>query len=221
MITSEHVDAGQAVYSPTVLRNYDWMVLGLSNRLLWRCPTAELRRLYDRNVSDRHLDVGVGTGYFLNRARWPVAMPSITLVDLNPNCLTAASRRIRRFSPQTIVANILEPLPPIEPFRSAGLCYLLHCVPGTISDKAVAFDHVSALLAPGARVFGASIVQGNLPRSRVAQAFMDLYNRKGIFANANDTLEGLDAALRKRFRDVKVQSRGTVALFEARANERT
>ena len=33
--------------------------------------------------------------------------------------------------------------------------------------------------------------------------------------------QGLDAALRKRFRDVKVQSRGTVALFEARANERT
>jgi hypothetical protein len=59
MITSEQVERGQAAYSSTVLRNYDWMVLGLSNRLLWRCPTAELRRLYDRNVSDRHLDVGV------------------------------------------------------------------------------------------------------------------------------------------------------------------
>jgi SAM-dependent methyltransferase len=219
MITSEQVDAGQAVYSPTVLRNYDWMVLGLSNRLLWRCPTAELRRIYDRNVSDRHLDVGVGTGYFLDKARWPVAEPAITLVDLNPNCLTAASKRIRRFAPQTIVAN--KPFPRIEPFRSAGLCYLLHCVPGTISEKAVAFDHVAALLAPGARVFGATILQGHLRRSRIAQAFMDLYNRKGIFANANDTLEGLDAALRTRFRDVNVQSRGTVALFEARAHERT
>jgi hypothetical protein len=217
MVTSEQVDAGQAVYSPTVLRNYDWMVLGLSNRLLWRCSTAELRRLYDRNVSDRHLDVGVGTGYFLDRARWPVAKPAITLVDLNPNCLTAASRRIRRFAPQTIVANILEPLPRLEPFRSAGLCYLLHCVPGTMSEKAVAFDHVSAHLAPGARVFGATIVQGTLRRSRIAQAFMDLYNRNGIFSNVTDTLEDLDAELRKRFRDVRVESRGTVALFEVKS----
>ena len=215
MITSEQIEAGQAVYSPTVLRNYDWIVLGLSNHLLWRCPTAELRRLYDRNVADRHLDVGVGTGYFLDKARWPVAKPAITLVDLNPNCLTAASRRIRRLAPQTIAANVLEPLPRLEPFRSAGLCYLLHCVPGPIAVKAVAFDHVSALLAPGARVFGATIVQGNLRRSRIAQAFMDLYNRKGIFSNVTDTLEDLDAALRRRFRDVRVESRGTVALFEA------
>jgi SAM-dependent methyltransferase len=221
MITPEQVERGQAAYSPTVLRNYDWMVLGLSNRLLWRCPTAELRRLYDRNVSDRHLDVGVGTGYFLDKARWPVARPAIALVDLNPNCLAAASRRIRRFAPQTIVANVLEPLPRLEPFRSAGLCYLLHCVPGTISEKAVAFDHVAALLAPGARVFGATIVQGNLRRSKVAQALMDLYNRKGIFSNVSDTLEDLEAALRQRFRDVTVESRGTVALFQARTHERS
>jgi SAM-dependent methyltransferase len=221
MVTPEQVERGQAAYSPTVLRNYDWMVLGLSNRLLWRCPTAELRRLYDRNVSDRHLDVGVGTGYFLDKARWPVARPAIALVDLNPNCLAAASGRIRRFAPQTILANVLEPLPRLEPFRSAGLCYLLHCVPGTISEKAVAFDHVAALLAPGARVFGATIVQGSLRRSKVAQALMDLYNRKGIFSNVSDTLEDLEAALRQRFRDVKVESRGTVALFQARTHKRS
>lgn len=221
MITPEQIDAGQAIYSPAVLRNYDWMVLGLSNRLLWRCPTAELRRLYDRNVSDRHLDIGVGTGYFLDKARWPVPKPAITLLDLNPNCLAAASRRIRRFAPQTIRANILEPLPPLEPFRSAGLCYLLHCVPGTMPEKAAAFDHISALLAPGARLFGATIVQGSLPRSGLAQAFMDLYNRKGLFSNAGDTIEDLDAALRQRFRDVRVESRGTVVLFEARAHDRS
>jgi len=221
MVTSEQVERGQAVYSPAVLRNYDWIVLGLSNRFLWRCPTVELRRLYDRNISDRHLDVGVGTGYFLDKAKWPVSKPVITLVDLNPNCLSAASARIGRFAPQTILANILEPLPPLEPYRSVGLCYLLHCVPGTISEKAIAFDHVAALLEPGARVFGATIVQGKLRRSRVAQTMMDLYNRQGIFANVNDTLEDLDAALRQRFRDVRVESRGTVALFEARARERS
>jgi hypothetical protein len=217
MFASERIEAGQAVYSPMVLRTYDWIVLGLSNRLLWRCPTAELRRLYDRNVSDRHLDVGVGTGYFLDKARWPVAKPVITLLDLNPNCLATASRRIGRFAPQAVRANVLAPLPPLGPFRSAGLCYLLHCLPGTMAEKAVAFDHLAPLLEPRARVFGATIVQGNAPRSRLAQALMNLYNRKGIFSNAEDGVEALDAALRKRFRDVEVRLRGTVALFEAQA----
>ena len=215
MLTSERIEAGQAVYSPMVLRTYDWVVLGLSNRFLWRCPTAELRRLYDRNVSDRHLDVGVGTGYFLDRCAWPVARPSITLLDLNPNCLATASRRIRRFAPQAVRANVLAPLPPLGPFRSAGLCYLLHCLPGTMAEKAAAFDHLVPLLEPGARVFGATIVQGSAPRSRPAQALMNLYNRKRIFSNAEDAVEALDTALRKRFRDVEIGLRGTVALFEA------
>lgn len=198
-----------------VLRTYDWFVLGLSNHLLWRCPTAELRRLYDRNVSPRHLDIGVGTGYFLDKAKWPVPNPAITLVDLNANSLRAASQRIRRYAPQTVLANALEPLPRLEPFGSAGLCYLLHCIPGTIAEKAVVFDHLQPCLAPGARVFGATIVQGNVPRSRPAQALMNLYNKNGIFSNADDTAEELEAALDKRFSRVKIEVKGTVSLFEA------
>jgi SAM-dependent methyltransferase len=212
---AEEVEAGQAVYSPLVLAAYDWLVLGISNSLVWRCPTAELRRHYDRNVSDRHLDVGVGTGYFLDKAHWPVATPSITLVDLNPNSLAAAARRIRRYGPETVRANVLEALPAMEPLRSVGLCYLLHCLPGTIPQKAVVFDRIRPLLAPGARVFGATIVQGDVPRSRTAQALMNLYNRKGIFSNAGDTVEDLEAALRARFEDVRIEVKGSVALFEA------
>ena len=211
------VDAGQAVYSPLVLRTYDWIVLGLSNHLIWRCPTADLRRLYDGNVAARHLDVGVGTGYFLDKAKWPAPAPVITLVDLNANSLRAASHRIRRYAPQTLLANALEPLPRLEPCGSVGLCYLLHCLPGTIADKAVVFDHVRQCLAPGARVFGATIVQGDVRRSRSAQALMDLYNRKGIFANAGDTVEDLHAALARRFSNVRLDVKGTVALFQASA----
>ena len=218
MFECERVEAGQAPYSSMVLRNYDWIVLGFSNRFLWRCPTTELCRLYDRNVSDCHLDVGVGTGYFLDKAKWPVAKPSIALLDLNPNCLATASRCIRRFAPQEVLADALAPLPPLGTFRSVGLCYLLHCLPGVMAEKVIVFDHLSPLLAPGARIFGATIVQGSAPRSRSAQALMNLYNSKGFFSNAGDTVEDLHAALRKRFRDVEVTITGTVALFEARAN---
>ena len=100
-------------------------------------------------------------------------------------------------------------------FESCGLCYLLHCLPGAIPEKAVVFDHVRPLLAPGARVFGATILQGNVPHSRPAQALMNTYNKKGIFSNSADRLEDLHAALSARFTHVNVTMKGAVALFEA------
>jgi SAM-dependent methyltransferase len=210
------VEAGQAVYSPLVLSVYDAFVLGFSNHLLWRCPTVELRALYDRNVGAHHLDIGVGTGYFLDRARWPVPAPAITLLDLNANSLAAAARRIGRYAPKAVAADALAPLPDLGRFDSVGLCYLLHCLPGAISSKATVFDHVRPLLAPGARVFGATIVQGDAPRSWAAQRLMDLYNTKGIFSNRDDRAQDLEAALESRFEDVRVGLKGAVALFEAR-----
>ena len=216
MPTPEQVTAGQAIYTPWTLRNYDWFVLGFSNRFLWRCPTAELLALYRRNLSARHLDIGVGTGYFLDRVAWPVAEPAITLLDLNPNCLAAAAERIARYAPVVVQADVFEPLPPIGPFGSVGLSYLLHCLPGTMGEKAVVFDRLKPVLAPGARIFGATIVQGDAPRSAVARALMAAYNRKGVFSNRADTAVALAEALHARFADVAVTRRGAVALFEAK-----
>lgn len=209
------VKAGQAVYTPLTLKLYDAWVLGVSNRWLWRCPTSRLRSLYDRNVSQHHLDIGVGTGYYLDHARWPVPDPRITLVDLNTNSLDVAARRIARFSPRTIRADVLQPLPSLGPFQSAGLCYLLHCLPGSLEQKAVVFDNIRPLLAKGARVFGATIVQGSAPLSLLAQRLMDVYNSKGIFSNRDDRAEDLERELEARFKDVLVCMVGTVAVFEA------
>lgn len=217
MPTPQEIEAGQAVYSPLVLRLYDLVVLGLSNSLLWRCPTAEIEKLYARNVTARHLDIGVGTGYYLDRVRWPVPEPAITLLDLNQNALDAASKRIARVGPRAVRADCLAPLPLSGKFDSVGLCYLLHCLPGTIAAKAIVFDHLRPLLAPGARIFGATILQGGLRRSKPAQALMDFYNRKGVFSNASDHLDDLVPALRERFSGVRIATFGTVALFEAEA----
>ncbi|MCG8593400.1 MAG: class I SAM-dependent methyltransferase [Kiloniellales bacterium] len=212
----DRVAAGQAAYTPLVLKIYDWLVLGVSNRFLWRCPTAALRDLYAANVSARHLDVGVGTGYYLDKVRWPVAEPEITLLDLNPNSLEAAGKRIARHAPRAMVANALEPLPTQARFDSVGLCYLLHCLPGSIPEKAVVFDHLLAVMSDGAVLFGATLLQGDAPRSRAAQALMNVYNRKGIFSNAEDRFQDLQQELNRRFANVRLRRRGAVAIFEAR-----
>lgn len=74
---AERAVAGQAVYTKRVLHVYDLFVLGFSNRFVWRCPTPALLAHYDRHVTANHLDVGVGTGYFLDRCHFPSAAAGV------------------------------------------------------------------------------------------------------------------------------------------------
>lgn len=207
---------GQAVYTATSLRLYDAMVLGFSNRFLWHCPTAELVALYDANVSANHLDAGVATGYFLDRCRFPVADPRLCLLDLNAACLAAAAARVARYRPQSLRANVLAPVEgPAEPFDSLGITYLLHCLPGPMSRKSVAFANLKPLLRDGARVFGATILGRGVPHNLLGRGVMAFYNARGIFGNAEDDMAGLQKALTANFCDVVLWQRGAVALFTA------
>ncbi len=72
-ITPEQVEAGQAVYNRHTLALYDFVVLGVSNRFIWKCPTPRIEAHYNRHVTANHLDAGVGTGYFLTIADFPAA----------------------------------------------------------------------------------------------------------------------------------------------------
>jgi ubiquinone/menaquinone biosynthesis C-methylase UbiE len=209
--------AGQAIYSPITLALYDLVVLTLSNPLVWRCPTDRILQLYNQQVSDNHLDVGVGTGWYLDRCRFPNAAARVGLLDLNPNPLAAASRRIARYRPERYQADVLKPLTvPAAPFRSIALTYLLHCLPGDISEKAVVFDNLAPLLATGGVVFGATLLSIGVERSAAARALMRAYNRKGVFSNAVDSASALQAALDQRFLSVRIDIIGCAALFVAR-----
>jgi 2-polyprenyl-3-methyl-5-hydroxy-6-metoxy-1,4-benzoquinol methylase len=216
-VTSEQIHAGQAVYTPKMLAIYDVLVLGLSNRWIWKCPTPRLLAHYDRHVSGNHLDVGVGTGYFLDRCRFPTEAPRIALMDMNRDALQYAARRIARYEPETYVRNVLEPIDfDGAKFDSLGVNYLLHCLPGDMATKARAFDFLSPLMNPGAIVFGSTLLQGGVERSFAAQRLMAFYNSKGIFSNAQDDLETLTRELEKRFDAVSVETVGCAALFSAK-----
>ena len=210
------VAAGQAVYSPTVLKSYDLLVLGISNRWIWKCPTPRLLEFYNQQVTGNHLDVGVGTGYFLDRCQFP-ERPRIGLVDLNKNCLSATARRIERYQPTTWKRNILEPLElDAEPFQSIGVNYLIHCLPGTLATKCVLFDHLLPHLEPRGIIFGSTIFGTGVPRSWLARQLMATYNRKGIFTNLSDHPDQLRQELSQRFAESEVQIHGCVGLFWGR-----
>src|SRR5690349_704103 len=104
---AEQVVAGQAVYSKRLLSVYDLTVLGFSNRLIWNSSTQRVLELYDGYVTGNHLDVGVGTGYFLDHCRTVPQEARIALLDLNQNSLDFTARRISRYKPQTYRRNVL------------------------------------------------------------------------------------------------------------------
>lgn len=210
--------AGAAVYTRPTLAVYDLLVLGFSNSWAWRCPSEHLLDLYNAHVGRVHLDVGVGTGYFLDRCRFPDARPHLTLLDLNPASLMVAARRLKRYAPATLQANVLVPLPLREAqFDSIGINYVLHCLPGSLGDKARALAHLRPLLRPGGVLFGSTILGGGVPHNPLARALLGIYNWRGIFSNARDTADDLIVALSQSFHSCTIDIIGCVALFTARA----
>lgn len=208
---------GQAGYTRASLKLYDPVGFAFSLPVVWRCPVARLVGLYDENAAAKHLDIGVATGALLDRAHFPGAEPEITLMDLNPTCLETAAKRIRRYRPRTHQANILEPWGlPEGTFGSVGMMNVLHCVPGSIEEKAVAFDYAIEVLAPGGTLFGSTILVDGVSQTRLSRAALKLLNRHGDLGNAEDSLEDLSEALASRFPEHRIDVEGAIALFVAR-----
>lgn len=209
--------AGQAVYSATVLKLYDWWVLGISNRWIWQCPTPHLLKHFNDHVTSNHLDVGVGTGYFLDHAQFPSATPRLALLDLNPTCLQVTAKRVARYTPTLYHANVLEPLNLDAPrFDSISITYLLHCLPGAIQGKGVVFEHLLPLLNTGGIIFGATLLGNGVERNWAARQLMEFYNAKKIFSNVDDDLKSLQEVLHQYFAAPSIEVKGCAALFSGR-----
>jgi hypothetical protein len=205
-----------AVYTPARLALYDLFILGLSCRLVWRCPKRHFLDLYNRHVGSPHLDIGVGTGYFLDRCRFPIERPEITLLDPSDACLSKAARRLARYSPRVVKASALEPLElGADRFASVALNGVLHCLPATPEAKAAVFRNLRPFLEDDGVVFGSTILGTGVEHGRIAKRILTLYNREGVFTNLDDDLGSLDRALAQDFTDREIEVRGSFALFTA------
>lgn len=207
--------AGQAGYSPLLLRIYDPMVLGLQARFMWRCPTSLLIANYRDHIGQRHLDVGPGTGFFLERAGLPDGS-SVVLVDPNTDVLAYAARRLTKLSITAVEADVLKPLSVAGPFDSAALNAVLHCLPGPTEAKAVAIRNVADKLTPDGVLFGASVLGSSASHTWLARRVLSAFNRRGAFDNLGDTAEGLRAILGASFETVDLATVGSLAVFAAR-----
>jgi SAM-dependent methyltransferase len=216
-ITEEKIYAGISLYSRKLLFFYDWMMLGCHCRFLWRCPSRHLLELYNRYISANHLDIGVGSGYFMDKCCFPSPQPRLVLMDLNQNSLDAAGKRLSRYQPEMYRWNVLDPFNlDIPPFDSVGLMNVLHCLPGSMKTKTVVFRNISDVLNPGGVLFGSTILYKGLERKRLLTGILDITNRRGIMTNLEDTVDDLKDGLNKYFSESSVRVIGYEVLFHAR-----
>jgi SAM-dependent methyltransferase len=205
---------GQADYSRALLNLYDPLVLGPIARFVWRCPSSALLDRFSRHVRNRHLDVGPGTGYFLDRSGLPDGS-KVTILDPNPNVLAHTSQRLGRLDVTAVEADVLKPLDLPGPYASAALHLVLHCLPGPLSRKAEAIANVAAVLEPEGVLFGASVLGRSGNHTWLARRVLSLFNWRGAFDNLDDSEAGLREILEASFELVELEAIGSAAVFAA------
>lgn len=213
MATTTLKDATKA-YTRPMLAAYDALIMGVLARFVWRCPATQFVALYDEFVSANHAEIGVGTGYCLDRCHADIGR--LALIDLNPNCLDHASARLRRHAPGTHIRNALEPIYVCgDPFDTIALGGVLHCLPGTMRDKGRVFDNLRPIIQRDGVVFGYTLVSDVDTHGPAAASARAILNRLRLVNNNLDTSAGLRRELAMRFDHYAVTRMGNFAFFVA------
>lgn len=206
---------GQKHYTPWLLKVYDPLVLGFFASAVWRSPGRGLLEHYNRHIRQQHLDVGPGTGYFLEHARLPNGA-SLTLVDPNPNVLAHVSRRLAHLDVAVIEADVCKPLidrVDSRLFDSVALNLVFHCLPETC--KAPAIAHIAAVVKPDGVFFGATVLGTPELHTPVSRIPLWAYNRVGAFDNLSDSEGLLREILSESFEATDLEVVGSIAIFSA------
>jgi ubiquinone/menaquinone biosynthesis C-methylase UbiE len=216
-ITEGKVLKAASPYTKLFLSLYDFAALGFGLRFIWGCPSHKLVQLYNDNVTANHLDIGVGTGYFMDKCRFPSPQPRVALMDLNVNSLETTAKRLTRYHPETYKRNVLEPFNlKAPPFDSIGMTHLLHCLPGNMETKGVVFKYAREILNPGGIIFGSTILNKGVRPNPLRLGSLKMINLSGIMTNLDDSVASLKANLQKYFPESAVWTIGSEALFRAR-----
>jgi SAM-dependent methyltransferase len=214
MDRSDPAYRGQSDYSPALLRLYDPLVLGPIARFVWRFPVNAHTNYYPKHIRPNHLDIGPGTGFFLEHSGLPEGS-KVTIIDPNANVLRHVKRRLRRLDVTAIQADVLKPLPVAGLFDSVGLSMVLHCLPGPMERKAPAIENIARVMTAGGVLFGATVLGRSAPHTRLGRAFLWAFNKRGAFGNLDDTEAGLRDILQRSFRNVELELVHGIAVFVA------
>lgn len=216
VITGPSTAKGREIYNPWSLRLHDLWAIYFSNRFIWRCPKKHILEHCQKNISNNHLDIGVGTGYYLKKCHFPPS-PDLSLLDINPHNLHAANHKVKSLNPTRYQADIFKPQTFLNNrFDSVSMINLLHCLPGDMRSKTKAIKHAVDMLKSNGILFGTTIISDSTYHTNLSMMISKLYNEKGVFSNEFDSLRALKHALSRYLDNIEVEVKGCVALFKGR-----
>ncbi len=208
-------DDGIKAYTRLGLRLYDALIVRGVAPYIWDCPPDAFLAHYRRYVSPNHADIGVGTGYFLDRCDFGTCTPRLALIDLQPNCLEYAAARLARYQPEVYVRDVCEPLAGIRPFDSIALGGILHCLPGEMRQKGRVFDSLRRIARPGATIFGYTLVSDSIREGHARLFTACCLHRLRVVNFKSDHSSALTQELAARFVHYTVELIGCFAFFSA------
>ncbi|MBB6096377.1 hypothetical protein HNQ60_005299 [Povalibacter uvarum] len=208
---------GIKAYTRLGLHLYDPLIVGVLARYVWDCPAEAFIDHYRQHVTGNHADIGVGTGYCLDRCGFDTPEPRIGLIDLQPNCLEFTANRLARYRPQVYLRDACRPLVGIDPFDSIALGGILHCLPGDMAQKCRVFDSLRPICRSGARIFGFTLVNDAIPDRTARRLAYRGLNGLRVINCMSDTAEELRQSLAARYVEHTVELIGCFAFFSARA----
>lgn len=224
--TSQETVRGQWFFSTMSHALYDAIVYKFVIPYIWRCSPQRVIDSYRYNLSKHHLEIGVGTGYALNKglAGLTCCKPTsvnLSLMDLNSTCLRKSAGRLAQHNPRLAVHNTLRPFTGYhETFKSVGLHFVMHCIPGDFIAKGRVFKHIAETLKPngiffGATVLGSSANAKSISHHLLARVSLSILNALGIFHNSQDILAELKGELEDHFSFVEIDVTGSIAHWRA------
>jgi hypothetical protein len=198
MDASDPAYKGQRDFTPLTLRFYDPFVLSFSARWIWHCPVERLVENYRWHIRPNHLDVGPGTGYFLEHSGLERGS-EVTLLDPNMEVLRHAATRLDGYDVTAVEADVLKPLP----------------VRGPMARKSAAIRNIASVLHPEGLFFGSTVLGDEGNHGWAARRMLNAYNGRGSFDNRTDTEENVRQVLDASFEHVEYEVVGSIAIWFA------
>ena len=196
------------------IQKYDRLVNQINCEKVWKCSQKYIIDNYRKNINEKHLEIGPGTGYFLSKENLDIDLNKLTLIDINSPILDYSKNNLQsQYSNIDIICHDLFTckIPDSVDFNSVGINYVLHCVPGNLQTK---LDNLISNLGDNKyNLFGASVICDPLHMNVIAEYELIFLNAFGIFNNNDDTYQELNEYLNKKGLKFTLEKQGYVAIF--------
>lgn len=194
-LQNKEIYDGQKLYSGLYLKIYD-RVFKLIVETVYGASVNSILKMYKLHASSNHLEIGVGSGMLPAAAEFP-ENSDLTLMDINPNTFISTKKRVQNkfHTIQCYRVNVLEEIKLEKKYTSIAMNFLIHCVPGSISEKRIIFENAIHLLENGGTLFGSTVVNEPALLNPLSKFIMHFLNKKGIYHNREDSLSGLKEVL--------------------------